>query len=111
MVVNTWPLASVVGTAMVVVTPFGNTTVAVTPWALLGPLLVMLTVTVTVWPGVAAPCGLKVIATSALLVTGVTTGAVLFPGTGSGVLLAPTAVLVTLPVLAVTLALTTRVKV
>lgn len=48
---------------------------------------------------------------SALVVTGVTTGAVLFPGTGSGVLLVPAAVLVTLPVDAVTVALTTRVRV
>ena len=68
-VVNSWLGLKLVGTATVWVLPFGNTTVAVTPAALLGPLLVMLTVTVIVWPGVAAPCGVSVIATSALLVT------------------------------------------
>jgi len=63
-------LVSVAGTAMTVVLPFGRTTLAVTPWALLGPALVMLTVTVTVCPGVATPCGVKVMPTSD---TGVTT--------------------------------------
>ena len=46
---------------------------------------------------------------SALVTTGVTTVAVLFPGTGSGVVLVPAALLVTLPVLAVTVAVTTTV--
>ena len=69
MLVATWPLVRVVGTVTVRVVPSGRVTVAVTPWALLGPLLVMVTVTVTVCPGVAAPCGVSVMTTSA---TGVT---------------------------------------
>ncbi|MCY1183077.1 hypothetical protein D9M73_236680 [compost metagenome] len=48
---------------------------------------------------------------SATLTTGVTTVAVLFPGVLSGVVLVPTAVFVTFPVVAVTVAFTTRVKV
>ena len=48
---------------------------------------------------------------SALLPTGVTSVTVLLAGVGSGVVLVPTAVLVTLPVVAVTVALSTRVKV
>ena len=47
---------------------------------------------------------------SACVVTGVTTVTVLL-GVGSGVVLVPTAVLVMLPVLAVTVALSTRVSV
>ena len=48
---------------------------------------------------------------SELEATGVTTVAVLLPGVGSGVVLVPAAVLVTFPVVAVTVALTTRVRV
>ena len=70
MVVNTWPLVSVAGTAMTVVLPFGRTTLALTPCALLGPALVMLTVTVTVCPGVLLAGALSAIATSD---TGLTT--------------------------------------
>ena len=66
--------------------PFGNTTVALTPWAVLGPLLVMLTVTLTVCPGVAAPCGVNVMATSACGVTGTTVVVLLLAATVSAVL-------------------------
>ena len=48
---------------------------------------------------------------SALLATAVTTAAVLLPGVLSGVVLVAAAVLVMLPVAAVTLALTIRVRV
>ena len=48
---------------------------------------------------------------SALEATGVTTVLVLLPGVGSAVVLVPLAVLVTEPVLAVTVAVSTRVKV
>ena len=46
------PLITLV-TVMVRVVPSGNTTVAVTLLAVLGPLLVMVTVALIVWPGVA----------------------------------------------------------
>ena len=48
---------------------------------------------------------------SALEATGVTTALVLLPGTGSAVVLVPLAVLVTEPELAVTVAVSTKVKV
>ena len=48
---------------------------------------------------------------SALEATGVTTALVLLPGTGSAVVLVPVAVLVTEPALAVTVAVSTKVKV
>ena len=48
---------------------------------------------------------------SALVTTGVTTVLVLLPGVGSAVVLVPLAMLVTEPVLAVTVALTISVKV
>ena len=48
---------------------------------------------------------------SALVTTGVTTLLVLLPGVGSAVVLVALALLVTLPVVAVTVAVSTRVKV
>ena len=61
-------------------------------------------------PATAGPLATLVVVKSALVPTGVTTVTVLL-GVGSGVVLVPTAVLVMLPVEAVTLALTTRVRV
>ena len=93
------------------VVPFGKTTLAVTLSAVLGPPLVIVTVAVITKPGVLLAGALIVMPTLALLATGVTSAVVLLPGVGSGVWLAPAAVLVTLLVLAVTVALSTKVRV
>ena len=52
-------------TVIVWVVPFGSTTVAVTLLAVLGPLLVIVTVAVMVWPGVPLAGALIVMAKSA----------------------------------------------
>ena len=65
-----WPWPSVVVPRLtLVVCPFGRLTTTLTPCAGLGPLLVRMTVTVTVWPGTPLAGGVIWIATSA---TGVT---------------------------------------
>ena len=97
-------------TVMVWVTPLGRTMVAVTLLAVLGPLLVMVTTAVRVWPGVPEAGALMLMARSALVITGVATVTVLF-GLGSTVVALTPAVLVTEPLAAVTAALTTRVRV
>lgn len=96
---------------MVCSVPFGSTIVAVTLLAVLGPLLIIVTVAVIVWPGVPVTGAPIAIPRSALAPTMVGTVTVL-AGLGSGVVLVPTAVLVMpMPLEAVTVALITSVKV
>ena len=80
------PLTMLV-TLIVLVVPFGNTMVAVTALAVLGPLLTMLTTAVMVWPGVALAGTLIVMARSATGVSAVAAVAVLLPGLVSAVVL------------------------
>ena len=71
--------------ATTVVLPLGRVTVAVTFWAVLGPLLVTVTVAVMVWPGVPLALELMAMATSAAAVSGVAAVAVLLARLGSAV--------------------------
>ena len=74
-------------TLMVWVTPLGNTMVAVMFWAVDGPLLVMVTTAVMVWPGVPEAGALMLMARSATAVRAVLALAVLLAGVLSAVLL------------------------
>ena len=81
----------------VVVVPLGSTSVAVTLLAVLGPLLVTVTVAVMVWPGVPLAVELSVIARSARLLMLSTAWLLLLAGLLSAVVVVTWPVLVTLP--------------
>jgi hypothetical protein len=79
-------------TTTVVTLPLGSTMLPVTFCAVLGPLLVKVTVAVMVLPGVPWPVTLTVVLTSANGFTGVTAVTVLFVVLLSGVVVATPAV-------------------
>ena len=105
---SVYKVIELIGTRLM---PVPSTSVAVTFCAVLGPRFT----TVTVYPMVCPAVAFTALATfvtvrSALLATGTTT-VLVFPGVGSAVVLVPPALLVTLPVDAVTVAFTTSVSV
>ena len=82
-VVEVWP-AGRAPTVIVWVVPFGRVMTALTVWAVLGPALVITTVAVMVWPGVALAGAVMLIATSDTGETVSTSAAVQVPEAQEG---------------------------
>ena len=82
-VVLVWPAARL-PTVMVWVVPFGSVMTALTVWAVLGPALVITTVAVMVWPGVALAGAVIAMATSDTGETVSTSAAVQVPEAQEG---------------------------